>query len=208
MTLINLPEAAIQRLDESHLPQIVDVYYEAFKNYPVMKFIIGSAGDDYDIHLRLLIELFVTKRLMRGGPVLGIATDGNLVACASVTPPQKKNADERLKDIEKTIWGKLHQEAQNRYEALCKLWDGFKVEDPHYHINMIGVRSSYKSQGLGSKLLKEVHQMSSDDSDSCGVTLTTEDPANVSFYQRHGYNLEGHFIFSEALESWCFFRPI
>lgn len=210
MTVTNKHRTSIQRLDESNISQILDVFCDAFHDYPVMEVVIGSVGKKYDKYLRLLIKLFVMKRIMRGGPILGVAHNGVLIACATITSPQDKITDERLKDLKKideSIWYELGREARNRYKELCKLWDGFEVEEPHYHINMIGVRNSFKGRGLGSKLLEAVHQMSYDDPDSCGVTLTTEDPANVPFYQHHGYKVEANFVFSEALETWCFFRP-
>lgn len=207
MITTNKMASSIQRIDESDISQIVDVFWDAFYDYPVMRVVIGNVEEKYDYRLRLLIKLFVMKRFMRRGPILGATRGGTLVACVTVTSPHDKSADDSLKEIEELIWNELGQEAQKRYKALCKLWSKFEMEEPHYHVNMIGVRSSFESQGLGSKLLKAVHQMSDDDPVSCGVTLTTEDPANLPFYNRHGYEIEANYIFSEALKTWCFFRP-
>lgn len=197
---------SIQTLDKSHLSQILDVLCDAFYDYPVMKEVIGPVGKHYDSHLRHLIKLFVTKRIMRGGPILGILREGELVACVTITTPYETSNNKRFAKVEKSIWAKLDPKAKKRYENLCYLWREFEVEEPHYHINMIGVRSSWKSQGLGSRLIEAVHQISSEDSNSCGVTLTTENPKNIAFYKHHGYNVEAHFVFSEELETWCFFR--
>ncbi|MDR8392633.1 GNAT family N-acetyltransferase [Aliifodinibius sp. S!AR15-10] len=172
-----------------------------------MRFVIGNAGEKYDYRLSLLIKLFVMKRIMKGGPILGVIHDGVLLACVTVTSPHDRSTDDRLEEIEEYIWNELGQDAQNRYKALCKLWSKFEVGVPHYHINMIGVRSLLKSRGLGSKLLEAVHKMSYDDPDSTGVTLTTEDPSNVPFYQHHGYKVKEYFISSKTLGTWCFFRP-
>lgn len=203
----NKSQITIQRLNEPDIPQILDVFSDAFHDYPVMKMVIGNAGEEYDDRLRLLIKLFVMKRFMRQGPILGIKSDGVLVACVTVTSPYDKADNGELKELERSIWNELGRDAQYRYKTLCDLWKNFNVDRPHYHINMIGVRSSYIGQGLGSQLIEAVHQISDNDPDSRGVTLTTEDASNLPFYQNHGYHVEAYFVFSEALETWCFFRP-
>jgi GNAT superfamily N-acetyltransferase len=72
---------------------------------------------------------------------------------------------------------------------------------------MIGARKSHAGKGLGRKLLEAVHALSLDDPDSCGVTLTTEDPGNLPLYEHFGYKVVGHERVSADLETWGFFRP-
>jgi hypothetical protein len=39
------------------------------------------------------------------------------------------------------------------------------------------------------------------------VTLTTEDPRNLSLYRKFGYQLLGNSRVDQELESWSFYRP-
>jgi hypothetical protein len=55
--------------------------------------------------------------------------------------------------------------------------------------------------------MEEVHLMSRRRSKSRGVTLTTEDPANVALYEHLGYEVVGHARISPELETWGLFRP-
>ena len=49
--------------------------------------------------------------------------------------------------------------------------------------------------------------MSAADPRSCGVTLTTDDPANVALYKHFGYGLTGEVEVPGAFRTWGFFRP-
>ena len=60
---------------------------------------------------------------------------------------------------------------------------------------------------MGRKLIDYVHLMSRKDTSSQGVTLTTEDPANVPLYEHFGYTVVGRTRVSPTLGAWGFFRP-
>ena len=60
----------------------VSVIAEAFHDYPVMRFVLGSP-DDYDEQLRTLIHFFVMARVHRDEVMLGIDGDGGLAAAAT-----------------------------------------------------------------------------------------------------------------------------
>ena len=83
----------------------------------------------------------------------------------------------------------------------------FQVETPHLHLNMIGLRRRVRGKGLGGSLLEYVHRLSREDPESEGVTLSTEDKANVSLYEHAGYKIVGHANVTPELETWGFFRP-
>ena len=51
----------------------VDVLCEAFFDYPVMRWVIGSRGDEYPRHLHTLVEFLVAARFLRNESVIGVA---------------------------------------------------------------------------------------------------------------------------------------
>ena len=61
-------------------------------------------------------------------------------------------------------------------------------------------------QGLARALLETVHRMSDDDEGSAGVSLTTEVPENLPFYQHFGYRIMGQATVAGAYDSWTFYR--
>ena len=71
---------------------------------------------------------------------------------------------------------------------------------------MIGVQRSQAGRGLSRPLLEYVHRLASDDPDSTGVTLNTEDPRNRTLYEHFGYRPLGHIVVAHNLETWGYFR--
>ena len=187
--------------------QAVTALCDAFRDYPVMRFVLGSV-DDYDRRLRTLIGFFVSARVFRDEPVVGIYDrDGTLAAAALVTLPGERPLPEALSLRRESVWKELGPAERERYEAFGSACAQFVVEAPHHHLNMIGVRPSHMGRGLGRKLLEAVHQMSDADDGSAGVSLSTESQQNLPLYEHFGYRQLGHAVVGPGLETWAFFRP-
>jgi len=210
---------AVRRLSPSTRAEVVSVLCDAFHEYPVMRFVIGDGGERlaagsivydqrevYDRRLHSLVDFFVQARLSREEPVLGVTERGHLLAAALVTPPGERPLPPSLLQQREELWSELGPAARARYEAFGRATSAFAIERPHHHLNMIGVRRSHAGRGLARRLLHAVHEMSANDAESCGVTLTTEDPAKVTLYEHFGYRRVGHVHVADALESWGFFR--
>jgi GNAT superfamily N-acetyltransferase len=133
--------------------------------------------------------------------------EGILAAVALVTLPGERDAPEALLLRRDALWRELGAAERQRYEAFGEAAGRFTVEAPHHHLNMIGVRRSHAGRGLARQLLGAVHGLSEADPSSSGVTLSTEDPRNLSLYPRFGYQLLGHAAVADELETWAFFRP-
>ncbi len=187
--------------------EAVDVLCDAFSSYPVMRYVIGPPGPDFERRLRTLLDFFVAARFLGNDLVLSCdAGDGVIAGVATVTLPGGGDPPEELAQRRKAVWRRLGEGARMRYEAQGEALREFELDQPHYHLNLIGVRPSHRGRGLGRRLLEEVHRRSARDPVSCGVTLNTEDPLNVALYQRFGYRVLGHAHVSGELESWYMFR--
>ena len=186
--------------------EVVDVLSDAFFTYPVMQYVLGPRPG-YEVDLRALVEFFVMARFLRDDLVLGaVGQDGVLAGVATITLPAEKESPVELTRLRERLWNRLGGEAQRRYERFGEACRVFDIEQRHYHLNMIGVRGAYAGKGVGRTLLEAVHRISADDAESRGVTLTTEDSANLPLYQRFGYRILGHVEVGTDLESWGFFR--
>jgi GNAT superfamily N-acetyltransferase len=186
--------------------QAVTVLCDAFRDYPVTTYVLGSA-DDYERRLQTLIGFFVSARVFREEPVVGIYDqDGTLAATSLVTLPGEPPVPETLSVRRESVWKELGPAERERYEAFGTACAQFGVEAPHHHLNMIGVRRSHVGRGLGRKLLEAVHQMSDADDGSAGVSLSTEAAHNLPFYEYFGYRQLGHAVVGPRLETWVFFR--
>jgi GNAT superfamily N-acetyltransferase len=197
----------VLRLGEEHVPEVIRVLCDAFYDYPVMRYVLGGHPDDYEGRLSTLIHFFVMARVLRNEELLGTMDGADLAATALVSYPGRGGPPAELLALRDEVWDKLDSESRSRYEAFGRACAPFEVEVPHIHLNMIGVSRASQGSGLGRKLMDHVHLMSHGDTSSQGVTLTTEDPANVPLYEHFGYRLVGHVTLSPTMGTWGFFRP-
>lgn len=146
-------------------------------------------------------------RVFRDEILLGIGDPANLGGAALVSRRGGPESPPDLGELRERVWAELGASARARYEAFSAASSRFQVDVPHIHLNMIGVRSRARGMGLGRRLIERVHVLSREDPASEGVTLTTEDEANVALYEHLGYELVGRATVAPELTTWGFFRP-
>ncbi|HSM05298.1 MAG TPA: GNAT family N-acetyltransferase [Longimicrobiales bacterium] len=203
------------RLPEERADEVVEVLAGAFRWYPVMKHVAGGEpGADAQERIRALVRFFVMARILSGHPVLGLEQEGDLVAAATLTPPEHAPAPPAVKDLRNETWDRLGAEARDRYDELGRIWGTFEFPPtPHHHLNMIGVIPDRAGRGLGRSLLDAVHGLVAAHGASSGVSLTTETRRNVELYRRAGYEVVAHEMIrapdgTPALWTWGMFRPV
>jgi GNAT superfamily N-acetyltransferase len=197
---------AVRTLSREDVPQVVDVLCDAFHDYPVMRLVLGATSGPSDPRLRRLIEFFVMARALRDEPMLGVSAGGALAAAAIASYPDRSVHPRELDTLREAVWRELGSAERGRYDGCGRVWQSLAVDVPHIHLNMIGVRGSAQGKGLARLLLDRVHRLSRETPGSIGVTLTTEDPANVPLYQRVGYEIVGQARLAPDVETWSFFR--
>ncbi|HYN05766.1 MAG TPA: GNAT family N-acetyltransferase [Vicinamibacterales bacterium] len=202
---IDMPQ--LERLTSQHAADIVSVFCEAFHAYPVMRYIVGPS-DDYDERLRHLINFFVLRRVQQGGPLFGMTDNGRLLAAATTTLPAEPMMPAGAAAIRDETWRRLGDDARARYDTYAAVTKALAIERPHYHLNMIGVRSAQKGQKLARPLLEAVRNLAQEDPNSSGISLTTETSPNLSLYEHFGYQVYGHVRVSPELESWGLFLTV
>jgi ribosomal protein S18 acetylase RimI-like enzyme len=192
----------VRQLGEEHIDAVVDVLFESFYGYPVMRYVVGDG--DYDWSLRELLTFFAMARVVREEPVLGIGDSLDGVALCS--DPGVVVTPRRLGEIRDRVWAQLGPEAEARYEAFGSACAQFRIVERHVHLNMVGVRTTAQGRGVGRRLIEYVQEMSVQDPESVGVTLSTEDERNVPLYEYLGYEVIGHARVAPELQTWSFFR--
>jgi GNAT superfamily N-acetyltransferase len=204
-----MPEAA-RPLASDWLDQAIDVFSDAFRDYPVMRYValgdaLGEPDGDADGRMRRLTRFFVTRRFARGGPLFGVFADGTLVGTAILTLPDEPPAPPEVAVIERDAWRDLGDAARLRYDTYAQATKAFAIAAHHHHLNMIGIRASHAGRGLARPLLEAVRRLAADDPVSAGVSLTTERPANVKLYEHFGYEVLGHRHVTPDLDTWGMF---
>lgn len=203
-----MSQVTVATLASTQVHDMVTVLSDAFYDYPVMRFVLGEE-QPYDERVRTLVGLFVSGRVLREDPVLGVYDDtGLLSAVATMTLPGDPHPPAAMNAYREAVWSELGREARTRYEAFSAAAQQFTIGAPHHHLNMIGVRRSHQGLGLARKLLEAAHELSASDALSTGVSLSTELPRNLSFYEHFGYRVRGHVRVADTLETWTLFRPV
>jgi ribosomal protein S18 acetylase RimI-like enzyme len=193
------------RLPSTTAALVTSVLCESFHDYPVMRFVLGDTVH-YDRQLDRLIGLFVAARTLLDDTVLGVMMGAQLVAVATTSNPAQP-AHPQLAELRAEVWNSLGADAAARYQQCVQGWDSMASQVPQLHVNMIGVRREYQGQGLARRLLEQVHELAAQSGTAEGVSLTTEHPQNVAFYQHLGYHIIGQAQIAPGLQAWSFFRP-
>lgn len=200
------PRDPVRTLSADSASGVVEVLSDAFRDYPVMRFVLGTKGD-YSAGLNTLVTFFVMARVLREEPMIGMHGPAGLVAAAILSDPNDRSSPPELSVVRERTWETLGPEARERYEAFGRATAAFSVDTPHIHLNMIGVRTDHTGRGFGRALLEAVHARSAADPTSTGVSLTTEAPENVDLYRHFGYRVTGEGAIGSAFRSWGMFRP-
>lgn len=195
----------VEVLDSDRVAEVVSVLSESFFDYPVMRFVLGSEGD-YATRLDKLVTFFVMARVLRDEVLLGVEGANAMKATALVSYPGRVASPPALAAVRHDTWAELGEAARRRYDAFASATAPFTVEAEHVHLNMIGVRRSAQGRGLGRALLDAVHELSTSDASSTGVTLSTELESNVPLYQHFGYEVIGRASVESAFTTWVMFR--
>ena len=149
---MNKNNAEIFLLNQEDVPNIVDVLCDSFANYPVMRFILNSETN-YDHRLKVLIHFFVMARIFREEVIFGIGDRANLMGVALTSNPGNSMIIPKLKNLRDKVWLELGPGPNARYEKFSKTCAQFEVDQPHLHLNMIGVRTDAQGKGFAGKLM-------------------------------------------------------
>ncbi|HEY0810294.1 MAG TPA: GNAT family N-acetyltransferase [Longimicrobiales bacterium] len=196
----------VERVANEQAGEVVSVFCDAFYYYPVFRYVLGADNPDYDIQLQKMIGLFVMARVLRNEPIFGIARGARLVGAATTSIPDDQPPTAEFNALRDAVWSQLGDAARARYERCVAAWQPLGMHVPQHHVNMIGVRYAFQKFGLAGRLMASVHEMSRASGFSHGVSLTTEDPQNVSFYEHLGYRIVGEGRITPEIPTWGFFR--
>lgn len=110
----------VSRLSEAQVNHAVAVLCDAFHDYPVMRYVIGPAGVDYDRHLHTLINFFVMARVWRREPILAVSNGSAPVATAVLTPPGKRHPPRSSHNFAKLCGVSLASQREGVMRLLMK----------------------------------------------------------------------------------------
>lgn len=207
MTIADHQPIELHALTPIHQHSIARILAESFRHYPVMRHVLPGNGAERDRQLIALCEFFAGVRFARAEPVIGAMVGRRLVGTALVSDPCAGASPPEVARMRRALWEDLGEDARQRYEAYGEASGPLIPDLPRLHLNMVGVLDVQRGSGVGRKLVGEVHRLAIAHPSAEGVSLTTEDPANLPFYQRLGYSEIGCGKITEDLTTWVLYRP-
>jgi ribosomal protein S18 acetylase RimI-like enzyme len=204
---VDAPNPSVEQVPPSADRAVVAALVDAFGAYPTLEHVIGATGARARPKIEALVAFFVAARRARGEPVLGVRAADGWAAAAMATLPDGAAAAGALDGARERVWSLLGASARRRYETRGELWGHFAVDEPHVHLNLVGVRAAHRGRGLGKALVGAVVALAQDHPAARGVSLTTEAEANVAFYRALGFDVRGTVDVAPNLRSWVLYRP-
>jgi ribosomal protein S18 acetylase RimI-like enzyme len=171
-------EVLVTRAGPDEAAQVAQVLADAFGDDPVGRWI--SPDPEFP---RWCWPLLVP--LMATSGELYLAADG-LGAAIWIRPGVKLDIKLGL-GVLWAYWRRFGLGSILRFFRLMVPMEKHHPKDPHYYLLAVGVRPEAKGRGIGSALLE--HVLRTCDSQKVGAYIENSNRLNLSFYQRHGFEV-------------------
>jgi ribosomal protein S18 acetylase RimI-like enzyme len=169
----------------------VSLLSRAFKEDPL--FVYLFTAEKYQKQSEALIRFILKQNQLSGGIILTDHSEKPSYV-AIIDPPK----DLRNPSVRAKVRGYVEQLlllSQLPFSVLRFLTKYQKAvsqrapENPHYYLTMLGVDPGAQGKGIGKKALEEIHEIADTSEKSYPVALDTENPENVAYYEKFGYQL-------------------
>ena len=176
-----MPVEPITRIPASERRSADATLTIAFSGDPIMRWLYPEAGD-YLAKFPGFVEAYSGKALAaRTAWRLGPSS-----AVALWLPPQVDV------DGEAFVGYMLETVAPDKHDDLMSVatqMDALHPPVPLWYVALLGVDAALQGMGLGAQLLK--HGLETVDRDHLPAYLDSSNPRNVTFYERHGFEVVG-----------------
>jgi len=194
-------------LNRTHLTAAVAVLTRAFAADPLMGTLFAVSVSPYERSLEELFRFSCEVRLLLDWPLLGYLHEGRqIVGVAGVSLPGKPDWPTALQNVYARLGEVIGAKSMARLEAYSRQADTHRPQAPHYQLGFIGVDPQYGAKGYGGEILGVFHRIADADPSSVGAWLDTENPRNIHWYRKHGYQVVAETQFYD-LTIWGMFRP-
>jgi GNAT superfamily N-acetyltransferase len=183
--------------DDADIPAVVATLAEAFADDPVVAFLLDDGPAPNPVRHQALITALFANRLLGGRAIDEIVVPGDAVdvreaAAVWVPPcgPDDSGPDFAMVGlVNRLVLGAGTMD--RRLKSLLPMLEAAPVT-PHWYLAFVGTRASARGRGLASALISTVTKKC--DADGVGAYLESSDPANVPFYEHHGFLVTGEAV--------------
>ena len=181
------------------LPSLVDTLVAAFRDDPVMTWLIPDPVHRPRI-LRAIFEITADV----AHPFGGLYTTDPLPAAGAVwIPPGCQPTGEEAEQL--AAWYiEAAEDNAERAATVLQLMDERHPEALHDYLFFIGTRPEWQSRGLGSALLADV--LGRCDLEARPAYLEATSGGSRDLYLRHGFEVTGEIVLPDGPSMWCMWR--
>lgn len=175
------PASVVTIAGDAEIDHAVAKLVLAFGTDPVARWMYDEP-QQYLLHIPRLFRAlgtsaFETAAAQRTNDGLGVAL---------WLPPGVHGDDEPLEAV---IAGSMVGEKQAEVAAVFEQTEHYRPTEPHWYLSLIGVEALHRNKGCGAALLQ--HRLHECDRARLPAYLWSSNPLNISFYERHGFEILG-----------------
>ncbi len=171
----------IRRVEGSAEARAVDVIVLAFSADPIARWIYPNP-DQYLNRFPAFVRGFGGRAFEHGTAYATAEMEG----AALWLPPGVHSDDQALESlIQKTVV----EPTRSELFAVLEQMDGYHPKEDHWYLPLIGVDPARQGSGFGAALMS--HALAPCDRGSILAYLESSNPANITLYERHGFELLG-----------------
>ena len=160
---------------------IVDVIVRAFRSDPVVRWAWPDLHS-YLTNFPSFVRVFGGKAFSQGSAYF---VDGHAGAALWLLPNTSLDEETLYELLQRTVFDDRKADLFTMFEEM----DSYHPSEPHWYLPLIGIDPSQQSKGYGSMLMQ--HVLSQCDRSQIPAYLEATSVKNLSFYQRHGFELLG-----------------
>ena len=172
-------EPNIHAVQAGDVLRAVSLQVTAFSADPIMRW-MWPEPRDYLRNFPDFVHGFGGAAFAHGG---AFVTD-DFIGGALWLPPGVSPHGEAL---ERLMEGTVAEPARSEGGSMLEQISAAHPREPHWHLAFIGVDPAHQGRGLGAALLR--HTLAQVDEQHLHAYLESSNPANVSLYRRHGFEV-------------------
>jgi GNAT superfamily N-acetyltransferase len=195
----------LQNLIRSDIVESAQMLTRAFDGDPLMQALFSGTSIDGDEARFELFRFSCAVRVELEWPLIGLIEGSRICGVACVSLPGKPQWPLTLIEEHDHFKRRLGAGPAGKYEAYSEIVESQRPQKPHHFLAVLGVDPRDQGRGFGRQLIEHVHQLAKEHPTSTGVALDTENPENISFYERMGYHCTAESDFY-GTKIWHYFR--
>lgn len=172
----------------NYTSEVCDLLIKAFEKDPMIVFLFSGKQH------RLFFRFLINKSQMLNEQMIGERVGEQWVTVANVELPADSKSISWVQQLRFLVGAlglifKIPVKSFIFINKYMRFTTSVRPKSPHHYLVFMGVDPKMQGQGFGRKTLEYIHCLIDQDPLSTGIGLDTENPENVTFYKKFGYQL-------------------